>query len=151
MGISEEDVAKLRNELEVIPVKLGKETLEVKVDDIIHIPQHLEGKQKRISYSKVCGVTDTEVFYEADTSHGSSGSPVLYSQNNDMHVLALHKSGGVTLYNGKEANKGILMSAILNHLRSHSGKSLCCVYITLFIPDVDAEQQYQKSLLCITY
>lgn len=122
-------MTKLRDKHEVTPIKLGKENLFVQVDEVIHIPQHLEGKPKRISFSKVCGITDTEVFYEADTSHGSSGSPILYSQSNDMHVLALHKCGGVTMYNGKEANKGILMSAILNHLHQHSGKSHCCVYI----------------------
>ena len=129
MGIRDEDVSTLSKEHNVIPIKLEKEELRVQVGEVIHIPQHMEGKPKRISFSKVCGVTDTEVFYEADTSSGSSGSPVLYRQNEDMHPLALHKSGGVTMNNGIRANKGMLMSAILSHLRQHSGKSLCRAYI----------------------
>ena len=113
----------LRENHGVIPIKINQTRLAVELGDVIHIPQHPEGKQKRLSFSTVCKITESEVFYRADTSSGSSGSPVLYSQSNDLHVLALHKSGGVTLPGGLLANRGILFSAILDHICGHSGKS----------------------------
>ena len=126
MGISPEHVNELREKHGVFPMKLAQTQLAVEVDDVIHIPQHPEGRQKRISFSTVCMITESEVFYKADTSFGSSGSPVLYSESNDMHVLALHKSGGVTLPDGRLANRGILLSAILGHICRQSGKSSLC-------------------------
>ena len=124
VGISPQDVNELREKHNVIPVRLNKTRLAVDVDDVIHIPQHPQGRQKRISFSTVCLINESEVFYKADTSFGSSGSPVLYSQSNDMHVLALHKSGGVTLPDGRLANRGILLSAILDHVCRQSGRFL---------------------------
>ena len=128
MGISQQDVNELREKHGVAPMKLDQTRLAVETEEVIHIPQHPDGREKRISYSTVCKVTVSEVFYKADTSFGSSGSPVLYSQNNDMYVLALHKDGGVELSNGRQANRGILISAILDHICQHSGKLLCCVW-----------------------
>lgn len=129
MGINPQDVEDLRTMHNVIPVKLEETKFCIDVDDIIVIPQHPQGKPKRISYSKVSEITQDEVFYRADTSGGSSGSPVLCVQNNDMHVLALHKSGSATLRDGRLANRGILMNCILTHIRQRTGRSLVCIYV----------------------
>ncbi len=118
MGISQQDVNELRENYGISPLKLEQTKLAVQVNaDIIHIPQHPDGREKKISYSKICEINESEVFYTADTSFGSSGSPVLFSQNNNMYVLAVHKDGGVKLPDGSLANRGILMTAILDHIR----------------------------------
>ena len=102
-------------------MKLDETRLAVQPNEVIHIPQHPGGKSKQISFSTIYKITDTEVFYKADTSSGSSGSPVLYCQSNEMYVLALHKSGGVTL-DGILTNRGILIAAILDHIGLPGGK-----------------------------
>ena len=138
MGINEVDVNELREEHKVTPMKLDQTRLAVEVEDVIHIPQHPDGRQKRISFSTVCAITASEVFYKADTSSGSSGSPILYSQSNNMYVLALHKDGGVILHDGRLANRGILICAILDHICQQSGKScLEGVSSVLFWRNVD--------------
>ncbi|XP_028397914.1 uncharacterized protein LOC114521615 [Dendronephthya gigantea] len=121
VGISPQDIDDLQVGFDVTPVKLEKTKFCVDADDIVYIPQHPGGRPKRMSCSKVTHITQSEVFYQADTSGGSSGSPVLCVQNNDMYVLALHKSGSETLLDGRIANKGILMSCILDHVCGQRG------------------------------
>jgi V8-like Glu-specific endopeptidase len=117
VGISEGDVKDLHENYRVIPVKLEQTRLTVEVNvDVIHVPQHPEGREKGLSYSKVCGINESEVFYTAGAYCGSSGSPVLYCKNSIMYVLALHKDGEVKLSDGSPARRGILMSAILDDM-----------------------------------
>ena len=117
MGISQQNVNELREKYGISPVKLEKNRPTVQVNvDVIHIPHHPDGREKKFSWSKICGINESEVFYTADTSSGSSGSPVLFSQNNNMYVLALHKDNEGRLPDGSLANRGILMTAILDHI-----------------------------------
>ena len=117
MGIREQDVNDLRQVFDVKPVKLEQTRFMVQVnDDVIHIPHHPNGRSKKLTSSKICRINDSEVFHTADTSSGSSGAPVLYCQNENMYALAVHKDDGVELPDGSRANRGILVSAILDDL-----------------------------------
>lgn len=120
VGVTEKDVIDLR-EYQVTPIDLNQPRLAAEVGAVIHIPQHPGGRQKRLSYSTVLKITGREVFYKADTAIGSSGSPVLYVQNNRMYALALHKDGGVSV-DSTLANRGILISTILDHVYKNSGE-----------------------------
>lgn len=121
VGVSDRDVKYLTDH-RIKPVKLHHVPLCARIGDIIYIPQHPSGLQKRMSTERISEISGTIVSYKADTDAGSSGSPVFCAQNNKMFVIALHKAGGATLVNGELVNKGILMNAILDHVTGHSGK-----------------------------
>ncbi|XP_028391276.1 uncharacterized protein LOC114516097 [Dendronephthya gigantea] len=83
----------------------------------VQIAQHPHGRSKRFSVGRVCEVQDKFILYDADTTAGSSGSPVFFVSDEDCYVLALHKSGGVMTSERREAvNKGMFINIILDHL-----------------------------------
>lgn len=58
-------------------------------DDVIHIIQHPSGGEKHMSMQKVVAVSDSKLYYLADTLPGSSGSPVF----KNWKLVALHCQG----------------------------------------------------------
>ncbi|ELR17549.1 MHCK/EF2 kinase domain containing protein [Acanthamoeba castellanii str. Neff] len=86
------------------PIRLTECTqLEVKKDDVIHIIQHPSGGEKHMSMQKVVSITESELYYLADTLPGSSGSPVF----KNWKLVALHSQGSPV------HNMGTLMKRIL--------------------------------------
>ncbi len=74
----------------VKPIILG-ECLGVALnpDDVIHIIQHPSGGEKHMSMQKVVAVSNSKLYYLADTLPGSSGSPVF----KNWKLVALHCQG----------------------------------------------------------
>ena len=121
VGVSERDVEDLMKNHRISPVSLDRKELFPQVGDQVFIAQHPEGKQQRFSSEKIKEITTVAVGYKADTSFGSSGSPVIFGQDDRLFVLALHKSGRAKLKSGEEVNKGILMNVILDHVNGRNG------------------------------
>jgi len=72
-------------------------------DDVIHIIQHPSGGEKHMSMQRVVAVSDSRLYYLADTLPGSSGSPVF----KNWKLVALHSQGSTV------HNIGVLMKSIL--------------------------------------
>lgn len=83
------------------------------------VVQHPEGGPKMWSgfENTLEYVERPKVWYSSDTNPGSSGSVVL---GQDLRPIALHHAGGMYLLGGQQkyVNEGILLSAILAHLRT---------------------------------
>ena len=113
VGVQERDIKSLKDKYQITPVNLRPvEPSLVYRLDIISIPQHPEGKPKRFNQGKVCKIELHFIHYDADTSPGSSGSPVFFSESKDYRVLALHK--GSISRDGGLVNRGIFINAILS-------------------------------------
>lgn len=97
----------------ILPIKYLQQP-EGKVGDDIFIFQHPMGKPKQFSYEKIICIEHPYVYYIADTSKGSSGSPVLWK----LQLMAIHLAGSEQ----DQYNKGTLFSAIINdlHIGCHS-------------------------------
>ena len=54
------------------------------------------------------------LFYLCDTEEGSSGAPVVKTQDKHRYVIALHR--GWKKLNGNSYNYGTLMSTIVDHI-----------------------------------
>ena len=118
VGVRSEDVDSLRTRFGVRPLELQRNRLHDLVNvKIVQIAQHPRGEPRRFSVGGVCELQSRYILYDADTSAGSSGSPVFYACNENYRVLAVHKSGGVEASSCKEpVNKGVLINVILDHL-----------------------------------
>lgn len=118
VGLKAEDIEALHSTLDIHPLQLQS----VPENDLynvknVQIAQHPQGKPKRFSMGRVCEIKEKFILYDADTTAGSSGSPVFYVSNEDFGILALHKSGGVVTSSCKQpVNKGVLINIILDHL-----------------------------------
>lgn len=127
IGLKLEDVYSLHTRLPGIrPLQLQR-IPECDVHQIknVQIAQHPRGRSKRFSVGRICEVQDKFVLYDADTTAGSSGSPVFHVSHEDCYVLALHKSGGVmTSEGGKVVNKGVFINIILDHLSGGESNKL---------------------------
>lgn len=72
---------------------------------------------KKVSQGKVVGF-DVDVFYDADTLGGSSGSPVFNSDSNK--VFAIHHAGYGGGWGGRGVkNGGVPMSKIVPHIKAN--------------------------------
>jgi hypothetical protein len=118
IGLNPEDIDSLYTRLDIRPLSLQRipepDLYQVK---IVQIAQHPQGKSKRFSMGTVCEIQEKYILYDADTTAGSSGSPVFYVRNENCCVLALHKSGGVVTSSCKQpVNKGVFINIILDYL-----------------------------------
>ncbi|TXG84359.1 MAG: serine protease, partial [Thermomicrobiales bacterium] len=95
----------------------------VRRDDRVSIIQHPGGHFKKISMqNNFVAYADREVVqYTTTTLPGSSGAPVL---DNDFHVVAIHREGGVLQEPGSGQrylrNGGTSMIAVLTDLRANA-------------------------------
>ena len=118
VGIKPEDINALHTKLVINPLQLQRvpENDLYKVKNV-QIAQHPQGKPKRFSMGRLCEIKEKYILYDADTTAGSSGSPVFYVSNEQLCILALHKSGGALTATCKQlVNKGVLINIILDHL-----------------------------------
>ncbi|CAB4015370.1 Hypothetical predicted protein [Paramuricea clavata] len=118
VGLKPDDIDSLHTKLDIRPLRLQRisehDVYNVK---IVQIAQHPQGKPKRFSMGRVCEIQEKYILYDADTTAGSSGSPVFYVRDEDCCVLALHKSGGVVTSSCKQpVNKGVFINIILDYL-----------------------------------
>ena len=118
VGLKPEDIDSLHTKLDIRPLRLQRisehDVYNVK---IVQIAQHPQGKPKRFSMGRVCDIQEKYILYDADTTAGSSGSPVFYVRDEDCCVLAVHKSGGVVTSSCKQpVNKGVFINIILDYL-----------------------------------
>lgn len=91
----------------IFPIEYSEQP-QASVGDDIFIFQHPMGMPKQFSYEKIIHIQHPFVYYIADTSEGSSGSPVLWK----LQLMAIHKVGSE-----KDGyNKGTLFSEIINDL-----------------------------------
>ena len=78
----------------------------------IYIPQYPEGKNLSYSEGKIININKYELIYNASTTSGSSGSPILLK--NTTTVIGIHKQGNIR----KPENYGTLIQYILQLLQS---------------------------------
>ncbi|XP_046846813.1 uncharacterized protein LOC124440465 [Xenia sp. Carnegie-2017] len=123
IGVKQADIEELQRKFQVTPSKISKKKIRVNENktDIVYIVQHPKGKPKRISASPICKLDENDVYYLADTDDGSSGSPVFFCKKGEVYVLAVHKIGGTTLDNGQKANRGVLVSSVLENVYRELG------------------------------
>lgn len=116
----------------------------------IYIPQHPNGQPKEIAATKNCmpavihmldssdswsGAARVEVWYNADTLPGSSGSPVISQRDNT--VVALHHAGGASWSSGYgidppdevQRNYGVRADAITRDLKNRGLLPPCAVAV----------------------
>jgi endonuclease G len=99
------------------------------LSEVVNVIQHPEGdfKQVVLRENRIVSRLDTVLHYEADTSPGSSGSPVF---NDQWEAIALHHWGEpyteTETYDGqpvkKDVNEGIRISAIVNALKKEGSR-----------------------------
>lgn len=109
-----------------VPLRAGD---HMKLNERINVIQHPKGRRKEVVLyeNRITAFLEEEfVHYEADTLKGSSGAPVF---NQQWDLVALHHSGvfrkdengEYVIVDGEytyEANEGVRLSKIIEHLRS---------------------------------
>ena len=81
-------------------------------DKEIYIPQFPQGKNLSYSQGKIIIHKDFEIFYDASTKDGSSGSPILLK--NSTEVIGIHKSGNKK----RKRNYGTFIISIMQLLQT---------------------------------
>ena len=74
--------------------------------------------------------TEYLLFYLCDTDEGSSGAPVVKTQNKHRYVVGLHR--GWKKLNGNNYNYGTLMSTIVDHIEGGLDPIYCECHVTTF-------------------
>ena len=87
----------------------------LKEKDII-IPQFPGGNELSIAFGTIIKIEGNIINYNVSTEYGSSGSPILTSDN--MKIIGIHNKRELDL----NENKGIFMKSILNYIRTYKEK-----------------------------
>lgn len=91
-----------------------KQVKSTTINEIVSVYHHPYAKvlQKSTQRSVRC---EYLLFYLCDTEEGSSGAPVVKTQDKHRYVIALHR--GWKKLNGNSYNYGTLMSTIVDHIQ----------------------------------
>ena len=89
-----------------------------RVRDIGQIIQHPEGGEKTFSAVQIKNIAPPFIHYDADTSFGSGGSPVITVVGDKGVLVALHCTRVLSTPVSQSYKKGVLICEILNNLRT---------------------------------
>ena len=82
------------------------------INEDIYIPQYPNGENLSYSEGKIKDINKYELIYDASTTSGSSGSPILLK--NTTKVIGIHKQGSIK----KSENYGTLIYSFIQLLQS---------------------------------